>query len=524
MSPNPVLYRRLLIGKQKNKIAYIIATGGQVIRYGDWLVHEFYGSDVFDVTQSGSGAFGDVEYFGIAGGGGGGGSNTNTNVGAGGGGGGGIVSGTWPSVVGNYPITIGAGGVNGAESTYPTAGNNTTFFGLTAIGGGYGGQGQNGTNIAASNGGSGGGSASFQSIGIGLGTVGQGNNGGASYNAPTYSGGGGGGSASVGGNATLTTGGNGGAGISTFITNLLRYFGGGGGGGAYVTINTQPAGGIGGGGNGGYSALFTGTNAVINTGGGGGGASAGNSTGGTGGSGYAAVKYFKPAPTWPSSVPLPIAQWKLDGNANDSIGTNNGTATNVTWQQCKVNDGGVFSVASTSKIQISNNASSPMRQSVAITYSFWVNIPSGGYVKMGVATAGGNGSGGIYLDNGIISFTWTPQNPLADKSWYCSGAAITVDRWHYIVCSIDFTGSSSAQFYIDGVAQTMFAPSGVIDGTPETVYNTSLGDCIGARSVNGFIPTFGGGYSDAQIDEVSIFDYPLSTAQVADLNTSYYNS
>ena len=47
---------------------YIEATGGQVIRYGDWVVHEFYGSDIFDVTQAGSGAFGDVEYFGEAGG------------------------------------------------------------------------------------------------------------------------------------------------------------------------------------------------------------------------------------------------------------------------------------------------------------------------------------------------------------------------------------------------------------------------------------------------------------------------
>ena len=50
----------------------------------------------------------------------------------------------------------------------------------------------------------------------------------------------------------------------------------------------------------------------------------------------------------------------------------------------------------------------------------------------------------------------------------------------------------------------------------------TVGDCIGARSVNGFVPAFGGGYGNASFDEVGIWNRTLTAEEVSSLyNKSY---
>ena len=479
MAPNPVYYRRF---HAPSGNPYIIATGGQVIRYGDWLVHEFYGSDTFDVTQAGSGAFGDVEYFGEAGGGAGG---SNSNYYGAGGGGGGKVSGTWPSAVGAYPVVIGAGGANAGAGAQGLNGSDTTLFSQTAIGGGGGG------GIATkngANGGNGGGAAENGSIGIGS----QGYNGGLGSTTPIGGGGGGGGLAANGGNGDgLGSGGDGGAGISTLITNLLQYFGGGGGGGG--AAGQGGIGGVGGGGKGSDGGTPP-DDGAANTGGGGGGRLSGIQ--GNGGSGYAAVKYFKPAPTWPSTVPLPIAQWKLDGNANDSIGTNNGTATNITWQQGKVNDGAVFN-GSSSKINLST-----ITLTGDFTVSFWFKLPVSASSAWGSVLAPSTGpTGAIAIYNyapyvGLVGIAGTLVT--ANTNTY-----LTPNVWSYI--TITRTGSDTT-IYINGVQ------------------NGNIGTCVGTVTydVMGYFAQYNS-YVEGSLDEISIFDYAQNPTQIADLY-NYYNS
>lgn len=170
----------------KKEILYIIATGGQIIRYGDYLVHEFYGSDTFDVTQEGSGLFNDVTVFGQAGGGGGG---ADGAYGGGGGAGGNdevIVS----AILGANAVIIGSGG------TFNADGNDTNLLGLTFVGGGRGGR-RPATDVG--DGGSGGGAVGGFNVlnGGGLGTLGQGNDGGIGGVIGAYGGGGGGGGAAI---------------------------------------------------------------------------------------------------------------------------------------------------------------------------------------------------------------------------------------------------------------------------------------------------------------------------------------
>jgi len=155
--------------------------------------------------------------------GGGGGSSTKTgNDTVAGGGAGGYITGSYCFSPGQtQTFTIGAGGA------LQTNGTNSTAFGLTAIGGGFGARNIGGTLTNAGNGGSGGGGIGGSSFGTG--TAGQGFDGGNS-GASNFGGGGGGGAASVGGTSTSNAGAGGGNG-KQWLDGV--YYAGGGGGSQY---------------------------------------------------------------------------------------------------------------------------------------------------------------------------------------------------------------------------------------------------------------------------------------------------
>lgn len=159
-----------------------------------------------------------------------------------------------------YTVTVGAGGMASAAGDAATSGNNSSFVGSTAIGGGAGRY-----TLNSVSGGSGSGGAHGGKIG-GSGTAGQGNAGG--NGSAGNSSGGGGGAGGVGGNApSNTVGGAGGIGLQYSISGTATYYAGGGGGGC-PTGGTGGTGGNGGGGNGASAGAGNGT---ANTGGGGGG-------------------------------------------------------------------------------------------------------------------------------------------------------------------------------------------------------------------------------------------------------------
>jgi hypothetical protein len=303
-----------------------VSTTGNVktIDFGQYRIQAFLGSGSFNVSRSGL-----IDVLLVGGGGGGG-----CHVPGGGGAGGLIYRPQLLVTPQNYTITIGSGGAGsfnpGSYTGMPnaTAGGNTTAFGLTALGGGFGGSWTQDTR--SNNGGSGGGRNTDRNGGqrLGLqpiqsgdsGTFGFGNNGGLSLTQATsnYPGSGGGGAGTPGQNAPASNGtpGNGGSGRyygNIFTTNFGEngWFSGGGGGGAWgsMTDGRIGFGGIGGGGDGdtpssggsGESIRFInleprGDNGLPNTGGGGGGAGrtgGQSSRGGNGGSGNVIIRYIR---------------------------------------------------------------------------------------------------------------------------------------------------------------------------------------------------------------------------------------
>jgi len=292
------------------------ATGGTITTSGDFKIHTFTGDGCFTTTKVGTAPSNPgsplagpnvIEYLVVAGGGGGG----DDNAGAGGAGGFRVSSGTTagcytasplgacvPGVIlainscgSNYPITVGAGGAEGAPRG--GQGSNSIFSTITSAGGG--GQGSPAPCNQGTPGGSGGGG-----YGRACGTGGsgntppvsppQGNNGGNGTAPPAQGGGGGGGAGAAGSNASGSNGGNGGIGLQVDISGSPVYYGGGGGGGSGTPSGAGGQGGCGGGGNGGAMCSNAG-GAGPNTGGGGGGGGNQGAQGTAGGKGIVILRY-----------------------------------------------------------------------------------------------------------------------------------------------------------------------------------------------------------------------------------------
>jgi hypothetical protein len=456
---------------------------------------------VLDLDGANIGLTATVDVLLVAGGGGGG-----TNMG-GGGGAGGVLFTTSSIAHGNtYAVVVGGGGAGAPAGTtggHPTVagsnGSNSTFNGLTAVGGGRGGISYNsmgyGTHTGAS-GGSGGGATGYNNDGSALGAVtggagtsGQGNRGGNQGNAYYSGGGGGAGGAGSDGNNTA----NGGPGIC-YPTMSPYYFGGGGGAAAY-SLATGGNGGIGGGGGGaigqngvvggigglsGSSALNAGVNGTqgpnnawgnvpggnggANTGGGGGGGSHynANNKGGEGGSGIVIIRYLGRQRAMGGVVS------SLNGYTIHTF-LANGTFDTTTWVDKSGNgntgtllNGPVYSSANggvvvfdgtNDYINIGVNYSS--QNNISRTWEAFVkpNATTSTAGIIGTALSGGCSyycNGGICIWNGNYAFNWYDNS---SYQFLDSGIAATSGTFAHVVGTWDGT-DSKARIYINGVLRS----------------------------------------------------------------------
>ncbi len=509
-------------------------------------------NDLIDLNQSGStsglkGCAGttaqqptasfDIDYLIV---GGGGAANTATS---GGGGAGGLLTGTTSIASGSSVVlTVGEGGTiaNSGYSQDSYSGNDSGFAGLRAVGGGAGPR-KNDYGEWALPGGSGSGASidtgatSATNDDGGLGISGQGNNGGANARVGDLSAAGGGGGAGAAGTAGSSgTGGGGGIGseLSSFITytdatsagvgevsGTNVYFAGGGGAGGYSGVTyTQTAGtgGLGGGGNGNNTG-GDGEDGAANTGGGAGGGDGylAVGDGGSGGSGVVILKYDNTvvnsvtvdgtlvAPTTTTTTSTcnypttASALYQLNGNANDTCGSYNGTVNGgVTFATGKYGQAAVFSGSNSEWIE---TASPPLNFGTSnYTVSLWVNTTNiaanqaminlydGAGMMLNIVQP--NGYVRLYHDGGTAVQILT--------------SAITANEWYHVCVTMDH--SAAAKIYINANLEN-------------TKTGSNLGTDPGGTFYIGNEPAHASYYMQGMIDQVRVFPSALSQDQVTDL-------
>ena len=430
-------------------------------------------------------------------------------------------------------------GLNGSSSSLaPNTG--VTFTRIDTVGGGGGGNYVSGNATAGSDGGSGGGAAakhpSYSGASGGSGTAGQGNDGGSTASSGDYypGGGGGGGAGQAGQQGSGNTGGPGGSGSLSSITGTETFYAGGGSGHSPRTdadpgTPTAPGGG-------GAGGRYTTTNGSVsqraavdgtaNTGGGGGGGYGYSSyVVGKGGSGVVILAYStggngakggvrryynsngKVAHIFNSSGQFTVegtktlthdtldvfgdsscvALYQLDGNANDKGGSYNGTASNLTYSQGYINDGGDFNGSSsyiTTNLYLGSNWNS-----IPWSISFWAKADVAGD---DYAFGTGNATGWA------ISFRSTGSVMLISGN--NTAITYTVGQWKHFVYTFD--GSSTTKGYGNG--------------TLENTQTSIPSHFASTNSITiGRYGTASSGYFDGQIDQIRFFNKELSSSEVS---------
>lgn len=200
-----------------------------------------------------------------------------------------------------------------------------------------------------------------------------------------------------------------------------------------------------------------------------------------------------------------VAYYKLDGNSNDSVGSNNGTDSNISYSAAKINNGAVFS-GSSSKISLGNVLGSTFTS--AFTVCAWIK-PSSLSSTFGILSKTANNIPkpiDIMINtNGVINVV--PGNGSAYK-YFSTGIEVTINNVYFII--VTWNGEyndSSIKVFVNNVSKSLSVSGtwGVADGTDNLM--------IGQRSDNAF------GTNGWQ-DEIGIWSRVLSD----DEKTELYNS
>jgi uncharacterized repeat protein (TIGR02543 family) len=188
----------------------------------------------------------------------------------------------------------------------------------------------------------------------------------------------------------------------------------------------------------------------------------------------------------------PVSWWPGGNNANDIMGTNNGTlVSGATFAAGKV--GTAFSLNG-SGAYVSIPHSPSLNFSSAISIEGWINTSAGAdrYIitknddSFYLALGGGYGSLNklSFFLNGVST------------QWFYGTTDLTDSLWHHVAATYD---GASMRLYVDGSLQNSVAATGTIQTGTSPV-------AIGARP--------GVNYFAGALDEISLYNRALSAAEV----------
>lgn len=205
------------------------------------------------------------------------------------------------------------------------------------------------------------------------------------------------------------------------------------------------------------------------------------------------------------------AYWRFEGNSNDSVGSNNGTDTSITYNttNAKYGQSANFVTASSSKIILST--ASALQPTGSFSVAGWIKTTNGAAdTAFFQAYAQSTNVAGLIcgLSSGKARFligknTGTTLN--TDYRDLSSTATINDGNLHHIVWVYD---GSNMKMYIDNVLDTNTA------NTISPAYQATTYCRIGCQNATGSDSNFYGG----SIDDLAMFKgYALSASDVSSL-------
>jgi hypothetical protein len=203
-----------------------------------------------------------------------------------------------------------------------------------------------------------------------------------------------------------------------------------------------------------------------------------------------------------------VSYWKLDessGNAADSVGSNTGTNSNVSYAAGKINNGAVGN-ASNSLLNFGNSTSITMPGNQDFSVSFWFykdNDTADGYIFGNTSAVSPYGNFNFYTDHTAKKIVFGCYNTSGGYSAVTSGV-LSTNTWYHVV------GTQS------GATTSLYINAGTPSTTTFSGTRASTTYSVGAFSR----PTDTAADFDGSLDEIGIWSRALSSTEV----TALYNS
>lgn len=193
-----------------------------------------------------------------------------------------------------------------------------------------------------------------------------------------------------------------------------------------------------------------------------------------------------------------LAYYKFDSNSNDSVGSNNGTDTNITYGTGKISNSANFNGTS-SKVKLGIQSS----MTTNFTIAGWVKTTVNNAYK-GIYYSGENTNAwALFMQNtGKIELL---ENNLAE---YVGTTVLATNTWYHVALVKSGDSGTNLTIYINGTSDGTASCGGV--QTPTTFAY------FGIKKESGVDSNFWSG----DLDEFGLWDRALSGAEISQL----YNS
>lgn len=206
-----------------------------------------------------------------------------------------------------------------------------------------------------------------------------------------------------------------------------------------------------------------------------------------------------------------ISYYKLDGNSNDSIGSNNGTDTAISYSTSygKINQGASFN-GTNSTIAIGTLSSYSFIQNTGnFSISFWckINSTSNQCIILG-NNAATTVQKGLYIFQNRGTLELAVTNGISGDFTIdlVLSTFFTDTNWHYIIITSDYS-SNLVAIYKDGA---LYISAGM--------HNRSLPTGNSSQNLAfGYSTGYSGYFYNGYLDEVGIWNRALSSTEVTQL-------
>ena len=214
----------------------------------------------------------------------------------------------------------------------------------------------------------------------------------------------------------------------------------------------------------------------------------------------------------PDGGPSLISLWEANGDALDSIGSNDGALVGGTLFASGVDDQAFSFDGINDHVRVPD--SSNLNPTTAITLAAWVQFTGKSGQNRDIVSKDGEGSNRQYLltantsnvFRAHVGFSSTTSNSCTNKSQFHfidGGTAVELNQWYHVAMTYD---GSSLKLYVDGVLDKSCDVSGTMLVTVEDVR-------IGGGSTAG--PAF---HLKGFVDDVRIYDSALTAKKIRNLH------